>query len=149
MASAMASFPSALFLREAEVRRGLELMFAGQAELARAIAPILDEAGIGRAHQRALYFVGREPDLTVGALLSRLGVTKQSLNRVLTELATRGLVESRIGRDDRRQRLLRLTDDGKELEARLFEAMRARLAAAYAQAGQQAVGGFWAVLEGL
>ena len=57
MASAMASFPSALFLREAEVRRGLELMFAGQAELARAIAPILDEAGIGRAHQRALYFV--------------------------------------------------------------------------------------------
>lgn len=149
MASAMASFPSALFLREAEVRRGLELMFAGQAELARAIAPILDEAGIGRAHQRALYFVGREPDLTVGALLSRLGVTKQSLNRVLTELATRGLLESRIGRDDRRQRLLRLTDDGKELEARLFEAMRARLAAAYAQAGQQAVGGFWAVLEGL
>ena len=149
MASAMASFPSALFLREAEVRRGLELMFAGQAELARAIAPILDEAGIGRAHQSALYFVGREPDLTVGALLSRLGVTKQSLNRVLTELATRGLVESRIGRDDRRQRLLRLTDDGKELEARLFEAMRARLAAAYAQAGQQAVGGFWAVLEGL
>lgn len=149
MASAMASFPSALFLREAEVRRGLELMFAGQAELARAVAPILEEARIGRAHQRALYFIGREPDLTVGALLARLGITKQSLNRVLTELGARGLVESRIGRDDRRQRLLRLTDNGKALEARLFEATRARLATAYAQAGQQAVGGFWAVLEGL
>lgn len=148
MARAMASFPSALFLRETEVRRGLELMFSGQAELMRAIAPILDEAGIGRAHQRALYFIGRAPDLTVGALLAQLGITKQSLNRVLTELASRGLVESRVGRDDRRQRLLRLTEDGKALEARLFEAMRARLAAAYAQAGQQAVGGFWAVLEG-
>lgn len=149
MASAMASFPTALFLREAEVRRGLELMFAGQAELARAVAPILAEAKLGRAHQRALYFIGRQPDLTVGALLGCLGITKQSLNRVLNELTARELVEVRTGRDDRRQRLLRLTDSGKMLESELFEAMRARMASAYAQAGQQAVGGFWAVLEGL
>lgn len=149
MASAMASFPTALFLREAEVRRGLELMFAGQAALARAVAPILARADLGRAHQRALYFIGRFPDLTVGALISHLGVTKQSLNRVLGELTARGLVEVRVGRDDRRQRLLRLTDNGKALEAELFEAMRAHMASAYARAGQQAVGGFWAVLEGL
>jgi DNA-binding MarR family transcriptional regulator len=145
----MASFPTALFLREAEVRRGLELMFAGQAELARAVGPILAQAGLGRAHQRALYFIGRQPDLTVGALLSHLGITKQSLNRVLGDLTDRALVEMRVGRDDRRQRLLQLTDSGKLLEAELFEAMRARLATAYAQAGQQAVGGFWSVLEGL
>ncbi|WP_046348492.1 MarR family transcriptional regulator [Sphingomonas changbaiensis] len=149
MASAMASFPTALFLREAEVRRGLELMFAGQAELARAIGPILADAKLGRAHQRVLYFIGRQPDLTVGALLARLGITKQSLNRVLNELTERGLVEVRVGRDDRRQRLLRLTESGKALEAELFEAIRARMASAYAQAGQQAVGGFWTVLEGL
>lgn len=140
---------SALFLREAEVRRGLELLFAGQAELARAIEPLLAEAGIGRAHQRALYFVGRHPDLTVGALIGHLGITKQSLNRVLGELTARGLVEIRTGREDRRQRLLRLTDSGRALETRLFEAMRARLATAYGRAGQDAVSGFWAVLEGL
>lgn len=149
MASAMASFPTALFLREAEVRRGLELMFSGQAELARAVEPILAAAKLGRAHQRALYFIGRHPDGTVGALLSRLGITKQSLNRVLNDLTERELVEMRVGRDDRRQRLLRLTDSGKVLEAELFEAMRARMASAYAHAGQQAVGGFWTVLEGL
>jgi DNA-binding MarR family transcriptional regulator len=149
MASAMASFPTALFLREAEVRRGLELMFSGQAELAHAVAPILAEAKLGRAHQRALYYIGRQPDLNVGALIARLGITKQSLNRVLNELTERELVEVRAGRDDRRQRLLRLTGSGKALEAELFEAMRARMASAYAQAGQQAVGGFWAVLEGL
>ncbi|HEV2569346.1 MarR family winged helix-turn-helix transcriptional regulator [Sphingomonas sp.] len=149
MAKAMASFPSALFLREAEVRRGLELMFAGQAELARAVAPILAAANLGRPHQRALYYIGRQPDQTVGALLGKLGVTKQSLNRTLTELLERGLVEARVGRDDRRQRLLRLTESGRALEGELFEAMRERLASAYAKAGQQAVGGFWSVLEGL
>lgn len=145
----MASFPSALFLREPEVRRGLELMFAGQGAIARAVDPILERAKLGRAHQRALYFIGRHPDANVGALLARLGITKQSLNRVLNDLIDRQFVEIRIGRDDRRQRLLRLTDAGRELEAELFEAMRARLAAAYAKAGQEAVGGFWAVLEGL
>ena len=145
----MASFPTALFLREPEVRRGLELMFSGQAALARATQAILDHAKLGRAHQRALYFIGRHPDETVGALLTRLGITKQSLNRVLGELVERGLVEMRVGREDRRQRLLRLTEAGGALEAELFEAMRAQLAAAYGKAGQQAVGGFWAVLEGL
>jgi len=145
----MASFPTALFLREAEVRRGLELLFAAQGELARAVEPILAEANLGRAHQRALYYVGRHPDLTVGALLGHLRVTKQSLNRVLTDLIERGLVETKVGRNDRRQRLLRLTPDGAGLEAQLFEAMRLRMADAYAKAGQQAVGGFWTVLEGL
>src|SRR5690348_3819807 len=127
MVSAMASYPTALFLREAEVRRGIELMFGAQAALARAVEPILAEAGLGRAHQRALYFIGRHPDGTVGALLARLGITKQSLNRVLNELTARGLAEARVGRDDRRQRLLRLTETGKALEAALFEAMRARM----------------------
>jgi DNA-binding MarR family transcriptional regulator len=145
----MASFPTALFLREAEVRRGLDLLFAAQGELARAVEPILADAQLGRAHHRALYYIGRHPDRTVGALLADLRITKQSLNRVLTELVERGLVEARVGRDDRRQRLLRLTPAGAELEARLFEAIRARMANAYAQAGQQAVGGFWTVLEGL
>jgi DNA-binding MarR family transcriptional regulator len=54
-----------------------------------------------------------------------------------------------VGTHDRRQRLLTLTEAGAELEGLLFEALRERMASAYAQAGQQAVGGFWAVLVGL
>ncbi|PZO90787.1 MAG: MarR family transcriptional regulator [Sphingomonas sanxanigenens] len=140
---------SALFLREAEVRRGIELMHFGQTLLGRAVEPVLAVEGLGRAHQRALYFIARRPDLSVSDLLRLLAITKQSLGRVLGDLETRGLVEMRQGRNDRRQRLLRLTADGQALETRLFEAMRARLAAAYAEAGQDAVTGFWRVLEGL
>lgn len=140
---------SALFLREAEVRRGIELMHFGQTLLGRAVEPVLAAEGLGRAHQRALYFIARRPDLSVSDLLRLLAITKQSLGRVLGDLETRGLVEMRQGRNDRRQRLLRLTADGQALETRLFEAMRARLAAAYAEAGQDAVTGFWRVLEGL
>ena len=140
---------SPLFLREPEIRRGLELLMFGASRLARGVDGTLAREGLGRAHQRALYFIARRPDITVGDLLGVLAVTKQSLGRVLTELGSRGLVESRPGRDDRRQRLLRLTAAGTALEAELFEALRARLSAAYARAGQGAVTGFWEVLEGL
>lgn len=140
---------SALFLREAEVRRGIELMHFGQAALHRALEPALAAAGLGRAHQRALYFIARQPDLSVTDLLRLLAITKQSLGRVLGDLSVQELVETRQGRNDRRQRLLRLTDAGRTLEAQLYEAMRSRLAAAYAEAGQDAVTGYWRVLEGL
>lgn len=144
-------FPPAspMFLREEEVRRGLELMHFAAASIAGASERTLVDAGLGRAHARCLYFIARDPGLSVKRLLAYLGITKQSLGRVLTDLSERGLTETRTGRDDRRQRLLTLTDEGSAIEAALFEAMRARLAAAYGNAGQEAVTGFWQVLEGL
>ncbi|WHU05027.1 MULTISPECIES: MarR family winged helix-turn-helix transcriptional regulator [unclassified Sphingomonas] len=140
---------SPLFLREPEIRRGVELLYFGYAHLTRSIDAGLAEQGLGRAHHRALYFIARKPDLTVSELLAILSITKQSLGRVLTELGDRGFVETRTGEKDRRQRLLRLTPAGAKLEGELFDALRGKMAAAYSSAGPGAVGGFWAVLEGL
>lgn len=140
---------SPLFLTEPEIRRGIELLYFGYSHLTRAIDTGLAEQGLGRAHHRALYFIARKPDLAVGELLQLLAITKQSLNRVLTDLTARGLVDTRTGDRDRRQRLLKLTVEGAALERQLYGALSARLAAAYSSAGQDAVGGFWSVLEGL
>jgi DNA-binding MarR family transcriptional regulator len=140
---------SPLFLTEPELRRGIELLFFGYGQIAKAGDEATGEAGVGRAHQRALYFIARHPNVTVGELLRLLGVTKQSLGRVLNEMTSKGWVESKPGDRDRRQRLLRLTANGAETERRLFEAVARRMAEAYSRAGQEAVGGFWTVLEGL
>ena len=140
---------SPLFLREHEVRRGVELLFFGYTRLTRSIDEGLAEHGLGRAHHRALYFIARQPDLTISALLKILAITKQSLGRVLTDLAERGLLETRAGLVDRRQKLLRLTTAGAEFEAQLFDSLRSNLAVAYGAAGQESVTGFWRVLEGL
>jgi len=140
---------SPLFLREHEVRRGVELLFFGYTRLTRSIDEGLAEHGLGRAHHRALYFIARQPDLTISELLKILAITKQSLGRVLTDLAGHGFLETRAGQVDRRQKLLRLTPEGAEFEAQLFDALRNNLAAAYGAAGQESVTGFWRVLEGL
>ena len=147
--AATTSSASPLFLRESEIRRGIELLYFGNSHITRSIDRGLAKQGLGRAHHRALYFIARKPDMPVSDLLALLAITKQSLGRVLNELIERGLLETRPGERDRRQRLLRLTAEGVALEARLYEALRERLSAAYSRAGQNAVSGFWAVLEGL
>ena len=125
--SSVSAAPTAspLFLREHEVRRGVELLFFGYTRLTRAIDDGLAEHGLGRAHHRALYFIARQPDLTISELLKILAITKQSLGRVLTDLAEKALVETRTGVVDRRQKLLRLTAEGARFEAQLFDARHA------------------------
>jgi DNA-binding MarR family transcriptional regulator len=140
---------SPLFLREDEIRRGIELLYFGYTAMIRGADAILEAQTLGRAHHRALYFIARRPGLSVGELIELLSITKQSLGRVLGELQARDLVEQTIGQADRRQRLLRLTPAGAALEARLFAELERSMARAYGEAGQQAVSGFWAVLLGL
>lgn len=147
--STPASTASPLFLREDEIRRGIELLYFGYSNMTRSIDDDLAKQGLGRAHHRALYFISRQPGLTVSELLALLSITKQSLGRVLNELIDRNLVEARQGKQDRRQKLLHLTADGIKMEATLFDALRTKMAAAYVQAGQGSVSGFWHVLEGL
>jgi DNA-binding MarR family transcriptional regulator len=136
-----------LYLTDEQLRQGIELMFFAYRDFTADPDRILGEYGYGRAHHRAIHFVNRRPGLTVQGLLDILGVTKQSLNRVLRQLVADGMVASEIGPADRRQRLLRLTPSGAALEARLSEAQRARVRRAYREAGPEAVAGFRRVLE--
>ncbi len=140
---------SALFLHDAAIRRGMELMIFAQSRFVRSADEKLAEMGLGRAHHRAMYFIARKPDITVGELLTLLGVTKQSLGRVMKDLVDGGLVQMRHGDLDRRHRLLRLTARGTELETALYQEQRERMANAYSHAGQDAVAGYWSVLEAL
>ncbi len=138
-----------LFLREDEIRLAQDMLFFAYRDFTNAADRVLDELGLGRAHHRALHFIGRRPGITVSDLLALLRITKQSLARVLSVLVERGLVAQLPGPRDRRQRLLSLTAAGQALERRLFERQRERLIAAYHDAGAGAVEGFRQVLRGI
>jgi DNA-binding MarR family transcriptional regulator len=138
-----------LFLREEEIRAAQDLLFFAYRDFTNAADVILEELGLGRAHHRALHFIGRNPGLPVSDLLGILRITKQSLARVLSELVDRGYVAQNQGRADRRQRLLTLTPAGQALERRLFERQRERLVAAYRDAGAGSVEGFRRVMRGI
>jgi DNA-binding MarR family transcriptional regulator len=138
-----------LFLTDEQLRKGIEAMFFAYRGFTADPDRILEGLDYGRAHHRAIHFIHRSPGTTVNNLLSILGVTKQSLNRVLRSLIDDGLVESRVGRQDKRERHLYLTAKGASLERELSDAQRARMRAAYRAAGPVAVQGFRQVLEAM
>jgi len=134
------------YLTDEEVRQGIELLFFAYRDFTAEPDAILERYGFGRAHHRVVHFVGRRPQMTVGDLLLILRITKQSLNRVLGQLVRQGFIVQHRGAQDRRQRLLELTEKGHELERQLSAPQRARVAAAYRTAGAGAVEGFRKVL---
>ena len=138
---------SLLFLTDYQLRRGIEAMFFAYRGFTADPDRILQDYGYGRAHHRAIHFINRTPGTTVNNLLSILGVTKQSLNRVLRTLVEDDLVDSRVGTRDKRERHLFLTPKGAGLERELSEAQRNRMRDAYRAAGPEAVAGFRTVLE--
>src|SRR5512142_819996 len=91
-----------LYLSDEALRQGLDLLFVAARDVSAKSAAALTEAGLGRAHARAMHFIARNPGLSVAELLGFLRVTKQSLNRVLNELLKNGLVERKTGMQDRR-----------------------------------------------
>jgi DNA-binding MarR family transcriptional regulator len=140
------SGPNPLFLREEDLRQAMELLFFAYRDFTAEPDQILAAYCFGRAHHRVLYFVGRNPAITVSELLDILGVTKQSLSRVLGQLIRDGFIVRRRSEQDQRKRLLELTDKGKTLENALVEKQRLRIAQAYQKAGAEAVEGFRQVL---
>jgi DNA-binding MarR family transcriptional regulator len=130
-----------------EMRLAQDLLFFAYRDFTNVADKVLEELGLGRAHHRALHYIGRNPGITVSGLLAILRITKQSLARVLNALIEDGYVGQAPGFEDRRLRLLTLTDKGKALEQRLFEAQRERIAQAYRSAGPQAVQGFRSVMR--
>ena len=138
-----------LFLTDEQLRQGIEAMFFAYRGFTSAPDAILEGMDYGRAHHRALHFIARGPGMNVKRLLDILGVTKQSLNRVLRTLIEDGLVDSRVGTEDKRERHLYLTETGAELEQRLSDAQRRQMRAAYRLAGPDAVSGFRQVLEAM
>ena len=138
-----------LFLREEDIRQGMELLYFAYRDFTAEPDAILSEYRFGRAHHRVIYFVGRNPGINVSELLAILKITKQSLSRVLGQLVREEFIDQREGTRDRRQRLLNLTEKGIALERRMSESQRSRLAEAYREAGAEAVQGYRDVLMGM
>lgn len=110
---------------------------------------ILAERKLTRVHHRVLFFVSREPGISVGALQATLGVSKQALAAPLRTLSEQGLIAVRKADHDARVRHVHLTRAGRALEAQLTGAQYAMFEAAFAAAGPEAVAGWAAIMRAL
>ena len=128
----------------------IELLFFAYRDFIADPDAILAELGFGRAHHRVLHFVDRKPGLTVAELLEFLGITKQSLARVLKQLIDEDYVRQDAGLGDRRRRELHLTEKGGALIGRLREPQSRRIRQALEETGMAPdnVAGFLRAMTG-
>ena len=61
----------------------LELMYYGWRGMTLSADQYLAKLGLSRPHHRILYVVARQPDISIGALIDILGISKQAANRPL------------------------------------------------------------------
>ncbi|MGE3651756.1 MAG: MarR family transcriptional regulator, partial [Reyranellaceae bacterium] len=63
------------FVRDDDLRQSIELLFFAYRDFTGEADQMLVAVGFGRAHPRAIYFIGRNPGITVGGLLRILKIT--------------------------------------------------------------------------
>ena len=122
-------------VRRRELDEAMELFLAAHRSLEQSARLLLMQRGLGRAHQRILYLIGRAPGQSVSDMLGRLQVTKQALNTPLNQLKRKGLVRAKREPGNGRRKQLFLTPAGELLEAQLSSQHRKRLAAAFRVVG--------------
>jgi DNA-binding MarR family transcriptional regulator len=125
----------------------LELMYYGWRGMTLLADQYLATLGLSRAHHRILYVVARQPDISIGALIETLGISKQALNRPLGMLLQRKLLTSRRSPEQHRSKLLRLTEEGKRVEARASGHERKVMREAFGRVGPPGAAAWMAVME--
>jgi len=108
---------------------------------------ILERQGLGRVHHRILYFVGRNPHISVSGLLDILSVSKQAIHGPLKQLTALNLIAMQPGAADRRVKQLSLTPQGQALERELTGAQTRHLQSVFDRAGPEAEAGWRAVMQ--
>lgn len=135
--------------REESLQQAIELLYFSYRAFTDRPDRILAQRGLNRAHHRILYFVGRNADVSVNALLGILDVSKQALNGPLRQLVEMRLISTRSAPHDGRVRQLRLTHAGERLEARLSGTQRKQLAEVFDAVGENAESGWRSVMQKL
>ncbi len=124
--------------QQPELNQALELFHFAFRSFTQHPDQILAARGLQRVHHRILYFLGRNPRLSVNGLLRILGVSKQALNGPLRRLQQLGLVVAVQDPQDRRSKQLSLSPAGQMLEDQLSGCQRTLMAQVFAQLGPQA-----------
>lgn len=135
--------------KEARLRLAIENFYFGYRAFTAPPDRILAQRGLGRVHHRILYFVGRNPHISVNALLALLFVSKQALNAPLRQLVEMRLVTMATAEHDRRVRELTLTESGAKLEGQLTGTQMKQLQEVFDQVGQDAEFGWMRVMHAL
>jgi len=136
-----------LYLKDDQLKELIEKLFLSYRETLSDSKKILDKYSLGLAHQKAIHLISMYKGISISELLSKLKITKQSLNRVLRDLNRLDMIAYKKDEIDTRIKHVFLNSKGNKIFNEIFDVQKKRIYNALLNSSSEEVINFDNVLK--
>jgi len=136
-----------LYLKDTQLKELIERLFTSYRESFSDARKVLDKYSIGIAHHKVLHLLSMYEGITISEMLSKLKITKQSLNRVLKDLIKMETIFFQKNQQDSRIKHIFLNNKGKKIFEEIFTIQKKRIHSAFLNSTSEEVLNFDNVLQ--
>jgi len=138
-----------LYLKDEQIKEFIEKLFLTYRETFSDSKTILNKYSLGIAHNKVLHILSTYKGITIGELLNKLKITKQSLNRILRDLIKIGVITFKKDSKDTRVKHVYLNEKGEKIFDEIFSKQKKRIYNALLNSSAKEVVDFNKVLKKL
>jgi len=138
-----------LYLKDEQIKEFIEKLFLSYRDTFSDSKEILDKYSLGIAHNKVLHILSIYEGITIGELLHKLKITKQSLNRILRDLIKIDVITFQKDRKDTRVKHVYLNEKGNKIFDEIFSKQKKRIYYALLNSSPKEVVNFNNVLKKL
>ena len=138
-----------LYLKDEQIKEFIEKLFLSYRDTFSDSKSILNKYSLGIAHNKVLHILSTYQGITIGELLAKLKITKQSLNRILRDLIKIDVITFKTDSKDTRVKHVYLNEKGEKIFNEIFSIQKKRIYNALLSSSSKEVINFNNVLKKL
>ena len=116
-----------LYLKDDQIKEFIEKLFLSYRDTFSDSKSVLNKYSLGIAHNKVLHILSTYEGITIGELLTKLKITKQSLNRILRDLIKIDLIRFKKDSKDSRVKHVYLNEKGEKIFNEIFSKQKKRI----------------------
>ena len=136
-----------LYLKDEQIKDFIQLLYYAYRETYSDPKDILSKKFFGPAHLRAINLIESNPGISLGELIFKLKITKQSINRVIRDLLKSKMIKQLKDDADTRKKKLYLDREGKIFFDTIYKKQKSRIFNALKNSEPESVVKFKEVLK--
>ena len=138
-----------LYLKDEQIKEFIEKLFLTYRDTFSDSKSVLNKYSLGIAHNKVLHILSTYKGITIGELLDKLKITKQSLNRILRDLIKLDVLTFQKDSKDTRIKHVYLNEKGEKIFNEIFSKQKKRIYNALLNSSAKEVVDFNKVLKKL
>ena len=116
-----------LYLKDEQIKEFIEKLFLTYRDTFSDSKSVLNKYSLGIAHNKVLHILSTYKGITIGELLDKLKITKQSLNRILRDLIKLDVLTFQKNSKDTRIKHVYLNEKGEKIFNEIFSKQKKRI----------------------